>query len=180
MTKNLTEIRRALEVLSHLSKDDYEGIEAELFATVAKLSADYESHVRYSVANNYIHKYIKFNLPCCPKCNDKDHILIASPTVELKFLSPYLDRRDESINMYSETEIIFSLKKYLSDEFDDFHKSVSKNLQENIYMISDHLFCSNCQVSFPPNEFVKNIWNTNLMFSDIVEWSKKYVESEVE
>lgn len=181
MQKNTQEIKKALEVLSHVSREDYEGMEAEFFATVAKLSADYESHVRYSIANNSIQKYIKSNIPSCPKCNDRDSVNIAAPTIELRYFTPYLDRKNEAVYMYTESDEVSAMKNYLCSNYSKFQKDVKESMPDNSYLLEEHLFCSNCRLSFPPNDFVKNIWDKKLFFSDIVEWSKNNgTEDEVE
>lgn len=181
MSQRSESIRKALEVLSHVSKEDYEGMEAEFFATVAKLSSDYESHVRYSIAKENINDYIHNNLPHCPSCGDKDSVFIASPSLELRFFSPYLDKKDEKIHMYTDTNESYLMRNYPSNEFSNFLEEVRKILPDKSYLLDEHLYCSNCKVSFPPNDFILNAWNKQVSFSDIVEWSKNKCEkNEVE
>jgi len=167
MSAAKNEIKKALELLSHISPADYEGLEAEFSITLAKLSNDYASHVKYSIACNHIENFISGNIPKCPSCNSMDNVYIAYPQVELLCFTPYLDRKNENVIFYTDiTDTIYA----------DSSKETEDPCDVKDHSKRRHMYCTECKTSFAENKFIKDAFNhaKRITFEEIAAWAKEY------
>jgi hypothetical protein len=170
-------IRSALEVLSHASKSDYDGIEAEYFATIAKLSNDYDNYIKFNIVKNKIGNFIKAKMPSCPSCNDGRNVFIVDLNINLLFFDPFISDKENIVQLYTDTNDIYSIIDFKSPDFLSLLSFVKKENPELYYLFDNHAYCKKCKISFKGNDFIASGIGDTIPFEDIISWSKENVES---
>ena len=170
-------IRSALEVLSHASKSDYDGIEAEYFATIAKLSNDYDNYIKFNIVKNKIGNFIKAKMPSCPSCNDGLNVFIVDLNINLLFFDPFVSDKENIVQLYTDTNDIYSIIDFKSPDFLSLLSFVKKENPELYYLFDNHAYCKKCKISFKGNDFIASGIGDTIPFEDIISWSKENVES---
>jgi len=173
MVSNKDALRKALEVLSHVTSEDFEGMEPEFFAAVIKLSHDYEKNVRMNIVKNNLGDYIRENMPPCPACLSASSVVIASPSVEMRYYDPYIDVKEEDVLFYTDIDEIFLPKNYNSEQYMNLVAAIDSCAPNLGYLINDHAYCKDCNYSFPANDFIKTVFNKKTSFNDIVKWKDR-------
>ncbi len=165
-------IRKALETLSYASKDDYDGMEAEYFASIAKLTNDYHAYVRYSMVKNNLNRFTDGCTSECPKCNTSKSIYLMDLTLCETFLSPYIIEKEEKIEMYTDTNDLVSPKNFKSKEFESLLNFIKSEKPEMLYLINNHAYCVDCKISFPANKSMLEVIGKKISFDEIIDWLK--------
>jgi hypothetical protein len=173
MVSNKDALRKALEVLSHVTSEDFEGMEPEFFAAVTKLSHDYEKNVRMNIVKNNLGDYIRENMPPCPSCLAASSVVISSPSIELRYYDPYVDVKEECVMFYTDIDEVIFPKNYESEQNLNLTKAIDLHVPGLRYLLNDHAYCKDCNYSFPANDFIKTICNKNTSFNDIVKWKNE-------
>jgi len=173
MVSNKDALRKALETLSHVTSEDYEGMEPEFFAAVTKLSHDYEKNVTMNIVKNNLGNYIRENIPPCPACLTTSSVVICSPSIELRYYYPYINLKEERVIFYTDIEDNILPENYESEQNLSLTKAIDLHVPNLGYLRNDHSYCKDCNYSFPANDFIKNISSKNASFDDIVKWNKE-------
>lgn len=166
MPINQAEIKRAISLLTTVGADDISGMEPEFFAVYARFSETYKSHVEMQIAKDNSKDWAISQLPPCPKCGEKN-ITICSPMINFASLDCYANKNRKAVSIGTD---IFDNSYFDNAEYVKLAESVRKNSPELAYLLSDHLSCYECDITYPATEEIKNIIGQEVPFSTIVEW----------
>ena len=170
MPINQAEIKRAISLLTPVSEEDISSMEPEFFAAYARFSESYKNHLTRQIAKDNGEEWARSQLTPCPHCSGHN-MIICSPTVNYMNIYTYAHGNNGNKNSIFVEGDIFNNENYEGDkDYNPFVLAVREKLPEFLFMLKEHLYCSDCEKPYPPKSPIKDILWNDVPCETIVEW----------